>query len=197
MICAHRGDTSGGFIENSLAAIDAALESGADMIEVDVQMSADEVLVCHHDATLAFADTKPIWLKNYQEIVRESNSEVVPTLEDVLRHTAGKIYLNLEMKDYSGFHPSRFVHPLVAMVKEHRMHEYSLYSSFRIDYIQALAWGTHSGIIRPTRKIIDHFNEYALSPLIIDDIETMTPSQILQFSHATTYACSFSELRKE
>ena len=65
MICAHRGDTSGGFIENSLAAIDAALESGADMIEVDVQMSADEVLVCHHDATLADETSPAAWWARY------------------------------------------------------------------------------------------------------------------------------------
>src|SRR5947207_2601716 len=97
MICAHRGDTSHGAMENSIAAIDAALASGAEMIEIDVQMTADGEFICHHDEHLAAVDTEPVWKRTYAEILREANTEVVPKLEEVLRHTAGKTYLNIEM----------------------------------------------------------------------------------------------------
>ena len=48
---AHRGDWSGS-PENTLAAFAAAQRAGADMIELDVQLTADGALVVHHDRTL-------------------------------------------------------------------------------------------------------------------------------------------------
>ena len=198
MICAHRGDTSHGAVENSITAIDAAMTSGAEMIEIDVQMTLDGIFICHHDDTIEEKDRLPIWKRSYADLLSESNSDALPLFEDILRHTAGKIYLNIEMKDYSGFHPSRFVHPLVAMVKEYGMHEYSLYSSFRFDFVQALPWDSLSVIIRPTKKIADHFNQFAISPVLIsEDLDRMTPSQMMKFAHATSYACTFSELKRE
>jgi len=51
-VVAHRGD-SGAFPENTLPAFQAAIAAGAAMIEFDVHETADEVLVCIHDATLS------------------------------------------------------------------------------------------------------------------------------------------------
>ena len=48
---AHRG-ASGVAPENTLAAVEAAAGTGADLVEVDVQRSADGVLVIMHDTTL-------------------------------------------------------------------------------------------------------------------------------------------------
>lgn len=50
-VVAHRG-LSSRFPENSRSAVAAALDSGADGVEVDIRLSADEVPVCWHDATL-------------------------------------------------------------------------------------------------------------------------------------------------
>jgi len=167
------------------------------MIEIDVQMTIDSVLICHHDETLP-DDSLSIWEQTYSDIQKKSNSDSLPKFEDILRHAAGKAYLNIEMKDYSGFHPSRFVHPLVALVKEFGMHEYSLYSSFRFDFIQALAWDAVSVIIRPTTSMIDYFNSRSLSPVLVQKpVEEMLPTEILKYAHATTYACMLSELRSE
>jgi glycerophosphoryl diester phosphodiesterase len=195
MICAHRGDTSRGAIENSISAVDAALATGAEMIEVDVQMTSDGVLICHHDEVLAKNDDKPIWKRTYEDLLSQTNSDALPTFEEVLRHAAGKAYLNIEMKDYSGYHPSRFVHPLVALVRQYRMHDCSLYSSFRFDYIHALPWDSLSVIICPTSKIVAFFNERSVSPVITPKpVEEMLPSEILQLAHATSYACMLSEI---
>ncbi|MDR2254455.1 MAG: glycerophosphodiester phosphodiesterase [Arthrobacter sp.] len=50
-IFAHRG-SSASYAENTRAAFEQALLDGADGIETDVHLSADGVVVCHHDATL-------------------------------------------------------------------------------------------------------------------------------------------------
>jgi len=198
MICAHRGDTSGGAKENSIAAVDAALATGAEMIEMDVQMTSDGVLICHHDDVLTAGDERPIWQRTYDDLLSETNGDALPQFEEVLRHAAGKVYLNIEMKDYSGYHPSRFVHPLVALVRQYGMHDCSLYSSFRFDYIHALPWDSLSVIIRPTSQIISYFNERSLSPVITPKpVEEMLPSEVVQFAHATSYACMLSEIGNE
>jgi glycerophosphoryl diester phosphodiesterase len=198
MICAHRGDTSHGAIENSINAVDAALATGAEMIEIDVQMTSDGVLICHHDDVLASGDQKPIWQRTYADLLSQTNADALPKFEEVLRHASGKAYLNIEMKDYSGFHPSRFVHPLVALVRQYRMHDCSLYPSFRFDYIHALPWDCLSVIIRPTSRIVAYFNERSVSPVITPkSVEEMLPSEMLQFAHATSYACMLSEINEE
>ncbi len=50
-IFAHRG-SSASYAENTRAAFEQALLDGADGIETDVHLSADGVVVCHHDDTL-------------------------------------------------------------------------------------------------------------------------------------------------
>jgi glycerophosphoryl diester phosphodiesterase len=51
MILAHRGGCALG-PENTVAAFDLGLQAGADGLELDVHLSADGVVVVHHDATL-------------------------------------------------------------------------------------------------------------------------------------------------
>ena len=48
LICAHRG-ASAQLPDNSLAAFEAAIAVGADMIEADVRRLADDTLVLSHD----------------------------------------------------------------------------------------------------------------------------------------------------
>jgi glycerophosphoryl diester phosphodiesterase len=51
LVFAHRGGCALG-PENTLAAFDIGLAAGADGLELDVHLSADGVVVVHHDATL-------------------------------------------------------------------------------------------------------------------------------------------------
>lgn len=51
MITAHRGDQSAA-PENTLSAFEAAIENGADYIELDVTETKDGVLVILHDDSL-------------------------------------------------------------------------------------------------------------------------------------------------
>lgn len=58
---AHRGDHRH-HTENTLPAIEAAIRGGADMVEVDVQLTADGAVVVHHDRTFArlWDDLRPV-----------------------------------------------------------------------------------------------------------------------------------------
>ena len=51
LVFAHRGASLAG-PENTFAAFDAGISARADGLELDVQLSADGVVVVHHDLTL-------------------------------------------------------------------------------------------------------------------------------------------------
>src|SRR5690606_16976560 len=51
LVVAHRGD-AGSYPENTLASFEAALGTGAPIVELDFHQSRDGVLVCIHDETL-------------------------------------------------------------------------------------------------------------------------------------------------
>ncbi|WP_448621976.1 glycerophosphodiester phosphodiesterase [Geodermatophilus sp. URMC 65] len=48
-VVGHRGSPAPGCPENSVAAVTEALRQGADGVEVDVRLTADDTLVCAHD----------------------------------------------------------------------------------------------------------------------------------------------------
>ena len=52
MCIAHRGEPRG-HRENTLPSIQAAVDAGADMVEIDLRLTADNQLVVLHDPTLA------------------------------------------------------------------------------------------------------------------------------------------------
>ena len=68
MVTAHRGDQSTA-PENTLAAFQAAIDSGADFIELDVTETKDGVLVILHDDSLQRTASldKNIWEVTYAE----------------------------------------------------------------------------------------------------------------------------------
>lgn len=51
LISVHRGTRSGNVIENTIEAYKLAFMSGADMVELDIAKSTDNVLYCFHDTT--------------------------------------------------------------------------------------------------------------------------------------------------
>lgn len=113
---AHRG-ASGSAPENTLAAVDLALDQNAGYVEVDVQRSADGELVILHDTTLArttdveqvFPERSPWRVGDFtlEEIRRlDAGSwfagryagEQVPTLREVVRTIGTRAGLLLEFK---------------------------------------------------------------------------------------------------
>lgn len=78
-ILGHRG-AKGTYPENSLEAFAAALAAGADGVELDCRMTADEVLVVRHDDELP--DGRCLSALTYAEARRAAPE--VPTLADAL-----------------------------------------------------------------------------------------------------------------
>ncbi len=106
--CAHRG-ASGYAPENTLAAMRLAMEMGADMIELDVQQTADDRLAVMHDEKLNRTTSGKgyLWKKTLSELQNyEAGSwfdlrfsgEPIPELKQVIELVRGKILLNIEVK---------------------------------------------------------------------------------------------------
>lgn len=92
-VIAHRG-ASVTHQENTIDAFSEALHQGAVGVELDVRLSADEVLVVHHDATLADGS-----------VIRQTASsdlpDWIPTLGEALDTCAG-YWVNVEIKNVAG-----------------------------------------------------------------------------------------------
>jgi glycerophosphoryl diester phosphodiesterase len=107
-VIAHRG-FSGAAPENTIAAVRAAIDIDADMVEIDVTLSADDHIVVIHDETLArttdgVGEVAQFTLAELQELDAGSwfdpafAGERIPTLEQVLNEVDGRILLNVEIK---------------------------------------------------------------------------------------------------
>jgi glycerophosphoryl diester phosphodiesterase len=94
LVFAHRGGSALAR-ENTLAAFDAGLASGADGLELDVHLSLDGVVVVHHDATLE--RTTPLAGPLAARTAGELETAGVPALEAVLRRYPG-VRIIVEMK---------------------------------------------------------------------------------------------------
>ncbi len=108
MNIAHRG-ASGDYPENTLVAFAAAIEAGARMCELDVQLSADRVAVVIHDDTVdrttdgrgAVASMTLAELRRLDAGRRyrpRFTGVRIPTLDEVLSLSKGRCALNLELK---------------------------------------------------------------------------------------------------
>lgn len=107
-IFAHRG-VSAHLPENTQAAFARAIELGVDGIELDVHLSADNVPVVIHDDT---ADRTTNGTGNINEftarqlgLLDAGAGQPVPTLAQVLDMAAGKLWVNIELKDADAVEP--------------------------------------------------------------------------------------------
>ncbi len=98
LVIAHRG-FSAKYPENTMTAFAQALRAGADMIEMDVRLSADRKAVVYHDADLKrlHANRHGIAKTPYADLKRLSNGDM-PLLRDVLDCFAGKLQFYVEIK---------------------------------------------------------------------------------------------------
>ena len=101
IITSHRG---AGFLEpeNTLRAIRRAIALGADQVEIDVQLTRDGRLVLMHDATVdrTTNGTGAVADLTFDEIrqLDAGQGEQVPTLDEILTLTDGKITPQIELK---------------------------------------------------------------------------------------------------
>lgn len=101
LIIAHRG-ASGEALENTRSAFLAALRSGADIVETDLQLTLDGHLVIHHDATTRrLMNARRVIAREPLSRLRElrhDNGEGLLTLAEFLELIDGSLAVNLELK---------------------------------------------------------------------------------------------------
>lgn len=104
---AHRGlhDLAAGRPENSRAAFRAAIDQGY-AIECDVRLSRDGVAMVFHDADLMRLCGRAGYLKDHDaatlgQFTLLGTAETIPTLQDLLDMTAGRVPLLIEVKNYN------------------------------------------------------------------------------------------------
>ncbi len=81
--------------ENTLASFEAALWAGADGVELDLQLTADGVLVVHHDPEIGGRTIRGLTLSRFRDIAPGA-----PTLAETLRFFESwpQARLNIELK---------------------------------------------------------------------------------------------------
>ena len=153
LIGAHRGARST-HPENTLSALKASI-GHCDFIEIDVQLSSDEVAVIMHDDTLerttnvskihAFELRKPYLVSDfsYEELLTLdygswfSRYEPLLTLSDALKFIKeNEVYLNIEIKDiHKYFSDEKIVSSVFKEIENFDVETQVLISSFRHEYL--------------------------------------------------------------
>lgn len=99
LIIGHRG-AAGLAPENSLEALQAGIDAGADILEFDIRLTKDGVPILSHDFhTMRTHHRASIISRMTLEELRERTTDnPIVTLEQVLNKFFGKILLNIELK---------------------------------------------------------------------------------------------------
>lgn len=143
-ITAHRGSSKSA-PENTMAAVTAAIEELADYAELDVQMTADGVVVLAHDASLkrVAGVNRAVSSLTWEELQGldvgswfspEFAGERIPALSEVLELCRGKLGLNIEIKNVG--RDSKLPETVVGLILEHGMEEQCVVTSTSLGYLK-------------------------------------------------------------
>ena len=146
------------FPENTMMAFDGSVQLGADILEIDVMMTKDSVLVCHHDETidrmsngsgkLAYTRYEDLLEYNFAYGFEDLNGKYpfkdsnvsITKLEDVFEKYNTMTYI-VEIKDKSG-HGKLAGEILADMIKDRQLAKQIIVGSFH-------------------DKVLVHFYEYS------------------------------------
>lgn len=140
-IIAHRG-ASRYAPENTIAAFRLACEQGADGIEFDVRLSADEHLVVIHDASVRRTTNGQGWVARLAlaelRKLDAGQGEQVPTLDEVFDALGKQRLLNVELKPILR-HTHLLSEKVAQAIQRHHLEETVICSSFSPLALKALA----------------------------------------------------------
>lgn len=138
-ISAHRG-ASNEAPENTIPAIEKAIEGGADYVEIDVRLTADGEVVLMHDASTERTTDQALTVTEctYEELLtldagawfsEEYAGTEIPSLEEVMEICENRIMMNIELKpaDFSG----ELEQTVARMITEKHMEDQCIVTSFR------------------------------------------------------------------
>lgn len=143
-IAAHRGGPPPA-PENTLAALELAIEQGADYSEIDVQFTRDKKIVVVHDADLmrVTRDSRRVSQVRYRDIAHlvqipddgtDPSERKIATLKDFIERAEDRIKLMIELKYYNSI--SNLADEVVRIVQENKIDEEVIVMSLRMDPLQ-------------------------------------------------------------
>ena len=144
IVIAHRG-FSGGGVENTLSALDAAAAAHADAVEMDVQQTKDGVFVASHDTNLLMVAgrNENIYEMTADEVtstvVREGGFEdTIPTMEQYVSHAVELgMPLLIELK-VTGHEQPDFVEDFLAVLDDLGVTDDETYHSLDPETVETL-----------------------------------------------------------
>jgi glycerophosphoryl diester phosphodiesterase len=132
-IVGHRG-AKGLAPENTLDALEAAVRSGADIAEFDVQRTADGVLVASHDPVVLLEDGSKVNIRStpFNSIRgrRLRGGGEIPAIEEVVEAARDRIALFLEVKEPSD------TKPLIELLRRKRTVRDAAIISFHVEAVE-------------------------------------------------------------
>ncbi len=139
IVIGHRGDKLYA-PENTLSSFKQAAEKGADAVEFDVKLTADQQVIVLHDPTVdrTTNGSGKVSKLTLEEIRRfdagiqypgKFPGEKIPTLSEVFEKVGRQLFMNIELTNYSTPNDG-LVTKVVELVKNHGMENRVLFSSF-------------------------------------------------------------------
>jgi glycerophosphoryl diester phosphodiesterase len=194
-VIAHRG-ASAYYPENTLPAFEAAITMGADMIELDVQLTADKEVVVFHDEKISrctdgrgrIADFTLAQLKKLDAGIRfdkKFKDTRIPALAEVLDLCKDRIAVNIEIKTeaVSKMFFGGIEEKCLRLVERCGTREHVVFSSFDPRAIM------HLKLIDDTVPVAVLFEKKHYGSRL--------PSEIVESVGADAFNCSASELKKK
>lgn len=133
----HRGSDIG--VENTMEAIDGAISSGADFVELDIQVTKDNIPVAIHDGNLlrlagSFQKVHELTYEQLQSVPLNQYGKTgyVPSLEDIMKNCKGKIRLLIEFKAETEAEKEPLVSEILRLIKQYDFQDECILMS--IDY---------------------------------------------------------------
>ncbi|GMT10574.1 hypothetical protein PFISCL1PPCAC_1871 [Pristionchus fissidentatus] len=131
----HRG-VIGDVPENSMAAFQKALDSGADTIELDVMLTSDKrAIIMHDDTTDRTTNAKRIVAQTPYEGIRrlklvhnnQETAEKIPSFDEALSFVKkNKLNVVIDVKDHS----EEMVNEICRLITRYSLHDRAIVSSF-------------------------------------------------------------------
>ncbi len=194
IVIAHRGFSEEA-PENSLAAFHKAVEASAEMIELDVRLSADDEFIVFHDKKLQRTSDGRGLLQRYTAkeleqfdngswFSRKFSHERIPLLSDVLPMTKRGTLINIEIKpDVTGSKGFPVEEEIVRLVGRFKATHRVMFSSF------------NHFIMKAIKRVDDSIVTGILYNPIADFRHS--PSQLAARAHADIFICSKYQLNSD
>lgn len=160
MVAAHRAAHTQ-YPENSLAAVQEAIDQGIDIAEIDVQETKDHILIIMHDdnITRATGKTGKIIDYSYAELLQfpllyngQPTKEKIPTFEELLQLTKGKIMVDVDFKADS----KAAAKQAVALIAAHQMEDQVLFFIYEHPFAtELLEWNSKLPIMPRAHNVTE------------------------------------------